>query len=149
MTDALTGGGLKELGRDLKAAGAADLRKDLLAGIRAAAKPVTVAAPESAMSTLPKAGGLNAFVASARFTVRTRLTGTGAGTKLTGTQGNHDINALDGGNARHPVYGHRKVWVSQSVTPGWFTNAVAKSVPAVREALVIVADGVRARIIRP
>jgi len=46
---------------------------------------------------------------------------------------------MDQGQWRHPVYGHAKVWADQTVSPsGWWSNPVAKSGPATRQAVELV-----------
>lgn len=35
-----------------------------------------------------------------------------------------DLYALDGGRLRHPLFGKRRWWYSQAVTPGWFTKPI-------------------------
>lgn len=38
-----------------------------------------------------------------------------------------DLNALDIGRFRHPVFGRRKVWVAQTIRPGWWTDVLSGS----------------------
>lgn len=129
----------RALGLALKAAGeeGKGLRRELLASMRAAEKPLADAARKSARANLPKAGGLNEWVATSKITARNSLSGRGAGVRLVakkpgGSKGSHDLEALDAGTFRHPVYGHRKTWVTQSIPAGWWTTALFKASPRVQ-----------------
>ena len=114
------------------------LRKELLAGIRLGAKPAVLAIKAGADGTLPTRGGL-----SARFKrgvgVRTRTSGQNVGVRIVGKNG-YDVEAIDAGNLRHPVFGNKSVYVTQSVTPGWFTKPIEDSQDAVQAALLDVID---------
>jgi hypothetical protein len=119
---------LKEAGDEGKA-----LRKGLLAEMRSAEQEGLQKAKESALANLPKRGGLNEWVAASKFASRNRLTGRTVGVSLIaskagGRQGQHDVEATDAGTFRHPVFGH-KVWVEQSINPGWWTNALTSLAP--------------------
>lgn len=101
-----------------------DLRKPLpalRAGIR-----------ESAVSKLPARGGLGKWVARATLTVRLRTAGRSSGIRLKlsrkSGKGKADLKALDdSGAVRHPLYGNRRHWYPQTVTPGFFTEPWEKA----------------------
>lgn len=82
----------------------------------------------SATSTLPAGGGLGAWVARARLTVKLKDSGRSAGIRIkvsraAGDGDKADLNALDlAGAVRHPLHGNRKRWYPQRVTPGFFTK---------------------------
>ena len=40
--------------------------------------------------------------------------------------GKHDLNAINRGTLRHPLYGNRRVWVAQSVEAGTYDKAFEK-----------------------
>lgn len=61
---------LKQLARDLKAAGRRDLQKELYAGLNRATKPLRAEIKANALATLPSEGGLAALVANANINVR-------------------------------------------------------------------------------
>jgi hypothetical protein len=42
-----------------------------------------------------------------------------------------NLNALDHGRDRHPVFGNRKVWVDQTVPEGWWSKPMEEGIPAV------------------
>ena len=73
-------------------------------------------------------------MAGSKFSTRTRAQGANVGVRLMATN-RHDIEALDKGVLRHPVYG-RKKWVTQSVAQRWFSEPIEHRAPELR-------DGVR------
>jgi hypothetical protein len=125
---------LEAVGRRLKGAAGAPLRRELLRGIRTGVKPTIPAIRESARSELPARGGLAALVAGSSFGVRTRLTGAGAGVRIQGT-GRIGLASLNKGRLRHPVFGNRDVWVSQQVPEGWFDRPIEEDIPHIRAAV--------------
>lgn len=129
-----------------KALGDTQLRKELLSGLQRAARPLKAAAAAGAASRLPRGGHLNDRVARSKFTARTRTTPRTAGVRIVGA-GNLDLRSLDRGRVRHPVFGHRKTWVNQHVTPGWFTDAMQKGSPIVRAEIGRVLDDVAVKLI--
>lgn len=134
---------LRALGKDLKAMGeeGKGFRKELLKSMRVGAKPLVEATRASARANLPKKGGLNEFIATSKIATRNSLAGNKVGTRIVakkagGSKGFHDLEAMDAGSFRHPVHGNRKVWVQQSVTPGWFTKPLNEAMPKVRASLM-------------
>jgi hypothetical protein len=55
------------------------------------------------------------------------------------------LRQLDNGFLFHPLYGDRKRWFEQQVTPGWFTGPVEESAPQVRDAIETALDDVAAK----
>jgi hypothetical protein len=119
---------LVALARAVKATGDGQLRKDMLAGLRKAAKPIADAVKNDYRDGLPKTGGLNEFVASARIAPRTRTSGKNAGLRIVATKSGHDMQAIESGLIRHPTYGHQP-YVSQSVEAGLGEKGVQKAAP--------------------
>lgn len=140
---------LEEVARRLKAAGAGDLRKELLAGIRAANKPVIAEIRASARENLPKSGGLAALIASSSYGTRTRTSGNSVGVQIRGTSRSvKGLRALNAGRLRHPVFGNRSTWVEQSVTPGFFSKPIEKSKEELRHGIETVLADIAKRIER-
>ena len=133
---------LRALGRDLKAAGeeGKGLRRKMLAGMRAAGRPLAEKVKESARDNLPKRGGLNEWAAASRVTVRNSLTGKSVGTRIVVGKRKHDISDMDAGSLRHPVYGNRKKWVGQSIAEGAFSKPLEHSAPEIQAALLAVME---------
>jgi hypothetical protein len=98
-----------------------------------------------ALATLPKGGGLNAWVSKIRITVQIKLEGRAAGVRLKGGRnssgGRSDTKAIDSGKVRAPSWGHRGkgAWHNQSVTAGFFTKPTTATGPW-RDACVRAAD---------
>lgn len=130
----------RALARHLRDVGDKDLRKELYRGIERATKPLKQAAKESAAENLPRSGGLARDVAASRFSTRKRAgRDPGISIRATGKRVS-DVRALDRGRLRHPVFGNRGVWVTQTVRPGWFTEAIDDKAAVVREELLQVFD---------
>jgi hypothetical protein len=134
---AVGAGQLELLGLRLKAAGATGLRRNLLAGIRAGAKPLVADVRAAALAQLPKSGGLNEYVASSPIAVRTRLSGPSVGVRIVNTKKGAGSGGIadfgsDRGAVRHPVFGHKdRKWAVTKVTPGWFTKTLEDKSPGV------------------
>lgn len=111
---------IAQLGRDLKAAGAKDLRREMLRAGREMGKPIKAELSASALAQLPKRGGLAALIAKAKVRVATRLSGRNVGVSFIGRWVGHDLASIDGGEVRHPVKGNRSAWVSQQIPPGYW-----------------------------
>lgn len=131
---------LEQLARRLRQVGDKGLNRRFSAGLNRAAKPLKEAAKASARSRLPARGGLAARVVGAKYSTRRRRDGIRI-TARAGTQ-RVDLEALDRGEVRHPVFGDRRVWVRQRVVPGWWTRPMQDGAPAVRRELERVMDEV-------
>lgn len=137
---------LERLGRDLKAAGDKDLRKELLKAGREIGKPIKAEIAASALATLPRRGGLAAVIARARVRVSTRLSGRNVGVSIIGKLAGHDVKGIDEGLVRHPVYG-RGTWVAQRITPGYWTKVFDGPAPDIARGKFLAAvDAVAAKL---
>jgi hypothetical protein len=107
----------------LKAAGAVGLRTEMVAGLRAVAKPMVPLLQQSARDALPKKGGLNTFVADKKIKVSVRTTGRRAGVRI---QSQNKGNYTNQGTWRHPVFGDRKKWVTETYEPAarWWDKTI-------------------------
>lgn len=96
--------------------------------IRKAAPGLRKAIRDSAQANLPKRGGLNRWVAAASILIKVLRTGRRAGVTLTvgrdSAHGRTDIKRIDAGVTRHPLFGNRRRWYPQPVTPGFATNVM-------------------------
>lgn len=122
---------LEALGRRLKGAAGAPLRRELLRGIRESNKPTIAKIRERARTDLPRSGGLAEQVARDRISTRTRLTGSSAGVRIFRSRG----RGLNEGRLRHPVFGNRKTWVQQQVPSHWFDEPVRDDLPNIRRSV--------------
>jgi len=119
---------LRQLGKDLKAAGNRELRKELLKAGRDAGKTAQGKVRQHAFSDLPHKKGLNVWVASrARVSAQTKLTGRSVGLALKiqhrGVKGLTDLPAINSGRLRHPTFGDDP-WVLQLIAPGFANRAI-------------------------
>lgn len=118
--------------RRLKEAGRTDLRKELLAGVRAAGSKAIPDIRNAARANLPRGGGLADLVASQPYSVRTSLALSGAKVSIVG-RGMKELRDIDQGRLRHPVYGDRSNWSAQRVTPGFVSVTMAAQAGAIRD----------------
>lgn len=126
---------MRVVGLRLKAAGAGGLKLALTRELKAATKPLIADVKQAARDELPKAGGLNEYVAAGRFTSSVRYTGIQIGVRIVntapkGSKGGTRQFGSDKGTVRHPVFGHReRKWAETHVTPGWFSGTLEKKAP--------------------
>lgn len=141
---------LRALSRDLKAAGspARGLRVEILRAMRLAAKPMVAAAKQSARDVLPHKGGLNTYVADgAKIAARNRVATTNTvGMRIVATEGGVRLEGMDQGKVRHPVFGNRKVWRSQTIPDGWFSKPLNAFAPMVQAEVLMAMDIIGRRI---
>lgn len=124
---------LQRVARHLKEAADGKLRRETLAAVRLAAEPGIPAVRASALSTLPKRGGLAAEVAGQKFAVRTALA---AGkVSIVGSKGMKELESIDSGTVRHKTFG-KPPWHAQKVTPGFFTKPLERLAPGIRLAVL-------------
>jgi len=116
-------------------------QRELQKAMRRLARPLLKSARQGAIQILPYHGGLNERVAHGRFTSSVRLVGKGAGVRITGAdRRSANVNRMDDGSVRHPVYGNRKRWVTQRITPGWFTKPLLLDTPQIRDEIMKALD---------
>ena len=132
---------LKSMGDDGKG-----LRKELYAGLNRAAKPARAAVKESILSELPRRGGLADLIASdTKVTFNKRGLGRNPSIRIT-SKSPHEIRKLNQGILRHPLFGNRKVWQSQKIPAGAFTDPIEKLAPQMRVEMEQVIRTVAAKI---
>jgi hypothetical protein len=138
---------LAALAKSLKQAGDKELQRELAKAVNSATKPIKDAAKQSALRTLPKRGGLNKRVANSKFTTRRRAGARIAGVRVE-VKSDDALGMLDKGTVRHPVHGNRDVWVTQRVTPGWWTDPTEALAPQARRDLEAAMRAIAAKIER-
>lgn len=106
-----------------------------------AARPVRREIAASARSKLPRRGGLGAWVAAARVTVRQVDQGGTVGVAISASKAGHDLAAIDAGSIRHPTWGRAPLH-QQGVTPGYFTDVMTG--PVARRARKAMLDALAA-----
>lgn len=120
------------LSKALKAAGQTEMRKEMNAELRKAAKPLIQDTRSAALQTLPKRGGLAALVAREPQRVQIRTGTKTAGMRIVVGRRRGGAQATNRGQVRHPVFGNSKAYVNQQVPSGWFDDTLAGSGPKVR-----------------
>lgn len=98
--------------------------------LRHATKATRTELKKAPLMALPKKNGLNKWAARTP-TVRIKLQGRATGVTIKMQRTGHDLKALNRGRARHPVFGNRKVWVTQQVRSGWWDAATKKDGPRI------------------
>ncbi len=124
---------LKAARRRLEPEVAKEIRSTVVPRLRAAIQ-------QSAATRLPRRGGL---AASSAASTRTTVSGARGEIRIR-TRNRYREDQLDRGIVRHPVYGNRNVWVTQPITPGWWTIPVEQYRDDIAEA----ADDAVARVCR-
>ncbi len=136
---------LRRLARDLEAAGP-KLRREIPKGMRKAAAVMIPDIRASATSILPKRGGLNTYVAESGIRIATNTGSSSTGVTVVGKRtkrgGAVDLEALNKGTVRHPVF-TSGTWVAQSVRPNFWDDAVQRNESAVQAAMLGVIDKIR------
>ncbi len=141
-------GAFSALAADLRKAGAVGLRRELHKALQRQARPVIRAVRESAASRLPRSGGLAGRVAKASITVR-GSTARNPSIRIIAKEragASIDVQALDEGRVRHPLFGNRKHWYAQPVRPGWFTEPLTGHAEAFRAGLGDAIDAIEREI---
>lgn len=137
---------LYDLARRLKAAGEFGIRRDMVAALRKAAKPIIPLMQDEARSSLPKAGGMNEYVASRKPTTSVRTTVNTAGVSIRyKKKGAYS----DQSGWRHPVFGRRdRPWAVTTYAPsvGWFERGGQAGTPAAKVAMDAVLVAVAAQV---
>ncbi|MDJ0461553.1 hypothetical protein [Streptomyces sp. H27-C3] len=161
-------GQLLELQRKLRAAGQENLRRNMQRRIRRAAEPLhadlvaTVSGLpiRSAGRSAGKRGGpspttrpLRATIAGAiRISVRTSGA-PGARVWVDKSRLPHDLRNMaqtlndPSGRVRHPVFGNRRRWANQTVSPSmWWEKTVGKHKPRMQSEVARIVDDVRSQL---
>ncbi len=99
--------------------------------IREIMVPLKEEVKSSAEELLPKAGGFAADIAASRFS--TSVTSYTVVFKMRDV---YDLKKVDEGRLRHPVFGNRSVWVTQSIRSGFWSNPVEKAKVEIAAAVI-------------
>lgn len=162
----ITGTGqLLELSRRLRAASGAPIQRNMARRIRRAAEPlhrdlqstITGLSLQSAGRKSGARGGpspttrpLRATIAQAiRISVRTS---SNPGARVWIDKGllppdlRNMAQTINTGRIRHPVFGNRRRWATQTATPLWWDKTVARHTPRMQAEVARVVDDVRRQI---
>lgn len=138
-----------ELARALRKAGDKDLRTALYRGINSSVKPLTETVKRRTPEYLPRR-----YAAELAKTLKVKVKRRGGrdpsirlmGQSKTKLGKERDLRSLNRGRLRHPLYGNRRYWYDQKVTPNWWDDPLLEEVDQVREVLVNVLDDIGARL---
>jgi hypothetical protein len=124
------------------------LRKELYSGLNRVSKGVRGQMIEVIPAALPKRGGLAAEFQKGTSARTTAKTGKWAGVSIRFSNKGHDIRTLTGKRLRHPVYGNRSAWVTQTkgVDPTVFTGKFDEQKPEVLKAVLDVMNEVARKV---
>ena len=95
------------------------LRREITAGTRDTRRKVR----DRIRATLPQEGGLNRW-AGTMPSMSTHIERDRASVKLRLTKRGHDLEAMNRGTVRHPLFGNRRHWYTTRVPAHWFEDAV-------------------------
>lgn len=140
-------GSLEALAKDLKGADK-QLRRNLLANLRTAGKPVVTEMKKNLRTDMPQRGGLARDLGRAKIGVRTKTSGKSAGVRIEASHSQHDLAAVEAGLIRHPVFGRKGPWVTQKVPAGRLSAPVDDAKPEMQRAVVKAMEQVRADLER-
>ena len=129
---------LAQVSRALKTASPA-LRRELADGIREGTEPVKREAMAELSAVLPIRGGASAQIPPTAKVVTQRLGGRASpGLRLRATSpgARRNLQAIDRGILRHPLFGNRDHWFTTRVPPGWFSRPTTAAMPRLRKVLV-------------
>lgn len=107
----------------LHAAATKDARAAIRKAVTEETKPTRQKVKQSALDTLPSRGGLNKWVARVPKG-NTDFRERSAGVRISMSKKGHDLAALNRGRLRHPLFGNRRHWYTQEITPGFFTRPI-------------------------
>lgn len=143
---ALIGKAVRRLGADRT------IVNEMTKEIRRAVPPIRAAVKQNAITYLPKRGGLNRWVASAKVTAQVRRGASNAG--ITVVDGRNsarkrtDMKRINAGSTRAPLYGNRGHWYPHTVRPGFFDDAITQDgADAFRDAVIVAVDRAAGRIL--
>lgn len=139
---------LAELAERINAAADRGIRRELTKALNESTEPAKDAVRQSALDLLPKSGGLAALVAASRISTRTSLRGRNPSVRITQRLAGHDLKAIDRGRLRHPVFGNRSTWVSQTVPAGYWTTPMERNARRTRREVVFAMQRVSRMVAR-
>lgn len=118
-------GDMAKVTKALRDAGTKEMRTRLRKIMAEETKPLRKAIKQSAIDELPAKGGLNKWAASMPAQ-NTDFRERSAGVRIRMSKKGHDLAALNRGRLRHPLFGNRKHWYTQTIATGFFTKPIEK-----------------------
>lgn len=142
---------LREVINQLREIDATGLRNEVWVAVKEAAENVKEDVKTELAETMPKRGGHAELITrAARTRVNQRQAGSGVKISVVGTAKGkvekRDLNALNRGILRHPLFGRRSHWYTTSVKPGFFKRAGDKFLNRLHDQLADAIDHLARRI---
>lgn len=124
------------------------LRKELYSGLNRVTKEIRGPMLEVIPAALPRRGGLADLIQSTTTSRTTAKTGKWAGVSMRFQSKGHDVRTLVGKRLRHPVFGNRNAWVTQTkgVEPSVFTGKFDEQKPEISRAIQDVMNEVARKV---
>lgn len=132
-----------KLARQLRLLGDKELRSELYRGINRSVKPLTEDVKKATPRYLPRR---YAFELSKSLKVRARRrAGRNPAVYLVAKANNprgkeRDLASLNRGRLRHPLFGNRRYWYDQDVSPNWWDDPLLEGADEVRREIVNILD---------
>lgn len=125
----------RTLAERLSEAAAVTLARELSTDLSETTQSLPRDARQSAISILPHSGGLNTWLmARTEISQSIEFSAKAVVVRVTASSP-HDISRIDRGTVRHPLFGDRRYWYTQQVTPGWWSRPMTEAEPKVRGAI--------------
>ncbi|ODA89971.1 hypothetical protein ATY41_02720 [Leifsonia xyli subsp. xyli] len=115
----------------LRTARTGGVRKELRKALTNATKPTRRKIRDAARERLPQKGGLAKW-AGVMPALITDFRTDRQQVIIRDSKRGHDLEAIDRGRLRHPLYGNRNYWYEQQIAPGFFTETVQAETPRIR-----------------
>lgn len=124
------------------------LRKELYAGLNRATKNIRGELIEVIPAALPNRGGLADLMKAKARSRTTAKAGKWAGVSMRFESKGHDIRTLTGKRLRHPVFGNRSRWVTQTagVEPSVFLAKFEEQTPRLQDAVLRVLNDIAQKV---
>lgn len=124
------------------------IRREMYQGLNRESKDVRDAMKKAIPDALPRRGGLADLVQAGTRMTATAKSGKSAGVTIWAKSGKHDIRMLRNGRLRHPVFGHRSTWVTQTagLDPEAFLGSFEKQAPEVKRAILRVLEDIARKV---
>lgn len=120
---------LRQVAADIRATGNEGLGRQMSRALAGTTKPISAAITAEAMRVMPESGGYRAVLSkSLRYKTSQRTAGRTAQLKLItyadGTGERRDVESLEKGELRHPVYGRSRTVRGQRVPSPWAVTRI-------------------------
>lgn len=139
---------LAKMAKRFRAQGRAGLVRTMVKDIRNEVKPIQAAQRREVQSLQHAPSEWRKFSArSAKIRVSTGARSAGVRLSVNGKgQDPRRARILNKGRWRHPLFGDRELWFTQTVKPGWFDRPAEKGEPAVRNRILQILDMYKRRL---